>query len=90
MNKVIFLRKTFNQVDIDVKALIEKSKGKRVNGNALNALVKKYTTEAYNTDFWWNGEYSSHMTTKTGEPLKLQVDMPNFRELINRRIIALQ
>ena len=28
--------------------------------DAVKALVKKYETMAYATDFWWNGEYSTH------------------------------
>lgn len=51
MNKLNFIRTTLSALDKDIKALVEKY-GSNPNGNAVNALVKKYETMAYATDFW--------------------------------------
>ncbi|WLY86363.1 hypothetical protein 310Ecol104PP_00148 [Escherichia phage 310Ecol104PP] len=43
MNKLNFIRTTLSALDKDIKALVEKY-GSNPNGNAVNALVKKYET----------------------------------------------
>lgn len=85
MTKACFLLNLFKKLELDVKALAEKS-DKGVNGNALNALVRKYENLAYDTDLWWNGEVSEHMFDKDLLPRKIQSNAPNFRNIINRRL----
>lgn len=85
MNKLNFIRTTLSALDKDIKDLVEKY-GSNPNGNAVNALVKKYETMAYETDFWWNGEYSTHTKDKSGNWLKIQENRIDFRDIINRRV----
>lgn len=85
MNKLNFIRTTLSALDKDIKALAEKF-GPNPNGNAVNALVKKYETMAYATDLWWNGEYSTHTKDKSGNWLKIQENRIDFRDIINRRV----
>lgn len=87
MNKLKFTRTTLAQLDKDIKALVEKF-GTKPNGNAVNALVRKYENLAYATDFWWNGNYSTHTRDNTGNWRKLQVDSINFYDIVTRRIKA--
>lgn len=87
MNKLNFIRTTLSALDKDIKALVEKF-GTNPNGNAVNALVKKYEALAYETGFWWNGEYSTHTKDKSGNWLKIQENRINFRDIINRRVKA--
>lgn len=88
MKKSKFLITTFKNLDRDVKALIEKF-GKNPNGNAVNSLVRKYENLAYDTDFWWNGEFSVHTKDKNGKWLKIQENKVDFRTIILSRIKAL-
>lgn len=85
MNKSTFLLNTFKNLEIEVIALVNKYPN-GVNGNALNKLVKKYENLAYDTDFWWNGNYSTHTKDKNGNWLKLQENNVNFRDLLKRRV----
>lgn len=85
MNKLNFIRTTLSALDKDIKALAEKF-GPNPNGNAVNALVKKYETMAYATDLWWSGEYSTHTKDKSGNWLKIQENRIDFRDIINRRV----
>lgn len=54
--------------------------GENVNGNRINAVIRKVEKEAYDSGFFATGEVSKDMLDHHMKPYKLQ-DSPNWREI---------
>lgn len=77
MKKARFIRDALKKLEKKAKEM--KAEGK-INGNALNKVIKDMEAESYESGFFDTGEISKHTKCKDGSPYKIQ-NSPNWREI---------
>lgn len=82
MKKARFIRNALKELEMKAKEM--KAKGK-INGNALNKVIKDIEAKSYESGFFDTGEISKHTKCKDGSSYKIQ-NSPNWREIFTNYI----